>query len=243
MQHEFHREHHQRIARVLSAMDADYLLANEVFFGGGTAISLMLNEYRTSVDIDFMVASQKGYKAVRESVFDRGLSDFFKGGLVPPLARECRADSDGVRAAFNIDNVSIKFEIVRESRIELTGGMDQFLVPSLTPVSLFAEKLLANADRGNATGSQRKDILDLLAMQMEWGQIPEEAIKLASDAYGYRVIQDAYEKAMHTIENIDIASILESLDVLPRDRGRMVSVIESGQFSSLPELQRAPKPM
>ncbi|MFL9610988.1 nucleotidyl transferase AbiEii/AbiGii toxin family protein [Methylobacillus sp. Pita2] len=239
MQPEYHREHHKRIARILSSMDADYFLRNEVFFGGGTAISLLLNEYRTSVDIDFMVASQDGYRAIRESVFDRGLGDFFIGGVVPPLARDVRADIDGVRTAILVDGVKIKFEVIRESRIELVGGINEFVVPSLSRVSLFAEKLLANADRGNAADSQKKDILDLLCMQMEWGPIPDASIRLASNAYGYRVIKSAYEDAMNVIQSNNLPNILISLDILPKQRVRMISAIESGHYSILPELQRA----
>lgn len=239
MQPEYHREHHRRIAKVLSGMDAEYLMRHEVFFGGGTAISLLLNEYRTSVDIDFMVASKDGYRAIRESVFDRGLGDFFSGGIVPPLGRDVRADSDGVRTAITIDGVNIKFEVIRESRIELEGDINEFVVPSLSRTSLFAEKLLANADRGNAEDSRKKDILDLLCMQMEWGPIPDASIRQASNAYGYRVIKNAYEDAMKTIQSNSLANVLAVLDVLPKQRVRMISVIESGNFSALPEVQRS----
>lgn len=242
MAHEYQREHHKRIAAILSGMDAQYLLQNDVYFGGDTAISLLLNEYRTSVDIDFLVATQEGYRAVRESVFDRGLGDFFLGGAVPPLARDIRADSDGVRTAFAFDGINIKFEVIREPRIELVGYIDEFPVPSLSRASLFAEKLLANADRGNAADSQKKDILDLLCMQMEWGSIPDTSLRLASEAYGHRVIKSAYDNAMQDLQSGNLANILVNLDILPKQRVRMISAIESGHFSVLPDMQKVHAP-
>jgi len=230
---EYQREHHQRIARVLASMNPEFLLRNEAFFGGGTAIALLLDEYRISVDIDFMVASKAGYKALRESVFDHGLKEFFVDGLVPDQIRELRADSDGVRTAFVIDGLNIKFEVVRESRIALTGAIADFAVPSLSRVSLFAEKLLANADRGNAADSQKKDILDLLTMQMAWGAIPDESIQLAAEAYSYKVIQSAYDNAMSAIADYHLAEVFVSLGIQGRQRGRIISAIESGVYARL----------
>lgn len=52
----FKRPHHQRIAKVLEALDAAVLAGYGVFFGGGTAIALRYGEYRESVDIDFLVS-------------------------------------------------------------------------------------------------------------------------------------------------------------------------------------------
>ena len=56
----FERDHHNRIQLLLSALDAGFLTENECYFGGGTAIVLALNEYRESVDIGFLCASQAG---------------------------------------------------------------------------------------------------------------------------------------------------------------------------------------
>jgi hypothetical protein len=51
----FKRPHHQRIARVLAALDADLLHRHACWFGGGTCIALKQGEYRESVDIDFLL--------------------------------------------------------------------------------------------------------------------------------------------------------------------------------------------
>ncbi|MCW2313780.1 nucleotidyl transferase AbiEii/AbiGii toxin family protein [Rhodoferax antarcticus] len=52
----FERPHHQRIAQVLYALDAQLLRDKHCLFGGGTAIALRYGEYRESVDIDFLVS-------------------------------------------------------------------------------------------------------------------------------------------------------------------------------------------
>ena len=53
----FERSHHRRIATVLEALDAQKLADCECLFGGGTAIALAYEEFRESVDIDFLVSS------------------------------------------------------------------------------------------------------------------------------------------------------------------------------------------
>jgi hypothetical protein len=52
----FKRAHHNRIRALLAALDADFLSRNSCFFGGGTAITLALDEYRESVDQAYRAA-------------------------------------------------------------------------------------------------------------------------------------------------------------------------------------------
>ena len=56
----FKRDHHQKIGKVLLALNPENLKKSECYFGGGTAIALSLDEYRESVDIDFLCASITG---------------------------------------------------------------------------------------------------------------------------------------------------------------------------------------
>ncbi len=59
-----------------------------------------------------------------------------------------RADIYGVRAVIEMDGVPIKIEFLSENRIELSGSIHHaFGVPTLSRVDMYAEKLLANADR------------------------------------------------------------------------------------------------
>jgi len=62
----FERPHHQRIARVLQALDADLLRQHGCLFGGGTCITLRFGEYRESVDMDFLISNPTGYRELRQ---------------------------------------------------------------------------------------------------------------------------------------------------------------------------------
>ena len=64
----FSRPHHQRIAKVLEALDADLLQQHNCFFAGSTAITLRYGEYHESVDINFLVSDLASYPYLRNSV-------------------------------------------------------------------------------------------------------------------------------------------------------------------------------
>lgn len=179
----FKRPHHQTIATVLGAMNADFLRDAKCYFGGGTAIALLLNEYRESVDMDFLCADQEGYRKLRASVFANGLGELFPVGV--QTLRDVRSDRDGIRTILVVDGTPIKFEIVREARIELDGrSVPEIPVPCLTRNDMFAEKLLANADRYGDKAVMSRDLIDILVMEQHWGPIPSPAWDKASNAYG-----------------------------------------------------------
>ncbi|MFZ5755449.1 MAG: nucleotidyl transferase AbiEii/AbiGii toxin family protein [Pseudomonadota bacterium] len=151
----FRRLHHQRILRLLEAFDADRLRRADCFFAGDTAIVLQLGEYRESVDIDFLCASQTGYRQLREVVTERSLG--------PLLAR-----------------------------------------PVLSREDLYAEKLLANDDRGHAPETMSRDIIDLAMMIDGWGPLPAAALAKAEAVYGSTV-----RKRMHqAVERVSRPAVL-----------------------------------
>jgi hypothetical protein len=157
---EFRREHHRMIAEVLSALDGKFLARADCFFGGGTQIALAYGEFRESRDIDLLCGSRVGFRMLRETVNDRSLGAVFRRQL--PLAREVRADRDGVRTFIEAGDVRIKLEIVLEARIDLAGELDTALgVPVLDVTSRIAEKLLANTDRGLDRATRSRDLIDL----------------------------------------------------------------------------------
>lgn len=101
----FERPHHRRIATLLHALNSDVLQEAQCFFGGGTAIVLLLGEYRESVDVDFLCSSQDGYRLLRNTVTRHDL-----GGLLrePVLyVREVRADFYGIRTFMEIGGRSL----------------------------------------------------------------------------------------------------------------------------------------
>ena len=81
------------------------------------------------------------------------------------LVREIRADMYGIRTFLLVDDQPLKFEIISEGRIDLGGvATEPFPVRLLDRSSCFAEKLLANADRGRDESTRSRDIIDLAFM-------------------------------------------------------------------------------
>ena len=184
----FSHPHHQRILQLLSALDGEFLRQSECYFGGGTAIVMLLAEYRESRDIDFLCSSIEGYRAIRNVVFDHGLKTLFKQSIKE--LRDTRSDQYGVRSVLEVEGEGISFEIVREGRIHLTGeDQPSLLVQTLSRVDLFAEKLLANTDRFNDEAVSSRDLIDLAMMIKGWGRIPVEAWNKVEIAYGDSVVQ------------------------------------------------------
>jgi len=184
----FDRPHHQRIAKALQMFNSDLLEDAQCYFGGGTAIVMSLGEYRESVDIDFLCASQEGYRLLRNTI----TQDSFGSLLNEPIKhlRDVRADRYGIRTVLEVDGVGIKVEMVSEGRIELQGGVHPvYKVPTLLQESMYAEKLLANADRGLDKAMMSRDIIDLAMMVDHWGEIPESAWAKAKTAYGEHVVK------------------------------------------------------
>jgi Nucleotidyl transferase AbiEii toxin, Type IV TA system len=167
----FERPHQQRIEKLLHSLDGQFFQQARCFFGGGTAVSLLLGEFRESVDVDFSCSSTDGYRLLRTAVFDGTLNRLLNVPL--KLLRELRTDQYGIRTFVEVDGVPIKFEIVREARIELGGEvLGELGVPVLCRDDLFAEKLLANADRVNDRATFSRDAIDLAIMVTHWGPIP-----------------------------------------------------------------------
>lgn len=180
-------------------MDAALLEEAECYFAGGTAIVLALGEYRESMDIDFLTSSQSGYRILREKTFGGSLQGLFGPHAGVRQLREARSDQYGIRTQIGFDDVTIKFEIVREARTQLSGQMDATLsVPILSRDDMYCEKLLANADRWNDRSVMSRDIIDLCVMQSRWGPVPENVWRKAESAYGATVLT-SYDKAMAMI--------------------------------------------
>jgi len=197
----FERPHHQRIARVLSALNVELLAEAGCYFGGGTAIVLLLGEYRQSLDLDFLCASNEGHRLLRNTVSAHSLGALLKTPF--KLLREVRADRYGIRSVLDVDGVPIKIELVSEGRIALHGSPHPILqVPTLTREDMYAEKLLANADRGLDKSTLSRDLIDLAMMMEHWGDIPDAAWNKAKTAYGEQVVS-AFHAASRLLHNSD----------------------------------------
>ena len=134
----FERPHHQRVARVLRALDGELLRERRCLFGGGTAIALRYGEYRESVDIDFLVSDLPAYRQLRQALTGReGLASVTRPGAEPlnPIG-ELRADQYGIRTRVRVDDQPIKFEIVFEARIALEAPGADDTVSGAAPTVL-----------------------------------------------------------------------------------------------------------
>lgn len=225
----FDRPHHQRIAKLLACLNEDFLAQSGCFFGGGTAIALSLNEYRESVDVDFLCSSMDGYRELRDTINSASLGSILKAPV--ELAREVRADRYGIRTFALVDGVPIKFEIVSEGRIEVSGSMDSvFGVPTLSHEDMYAEKLLANADRCADRSVLSRDAIDLAMLIDHWGVIPDEAWAKTRRAYG-RSIDSAYARAIELVSEPDyLTTCLKKMQMEPA----LVERIPELLISSLP---------
>jgi hypothetical protein len=199
----YSRPRHVLVENILRSLDAAFLARARCYFGGGTRIVLDLDEYRESADIDLLCSSREGYRELRSTVRNDSLGDIASGRLA--LAREVIADRYGLRTFIDIGGDKIKFEIVNEGRIDLSGSPHSRLrVPCLDKVSCFAEKFLANDDRWNDEAALSRDAIDLAFMIEGWG--PAAALEgrtLARGAYGDSVEASAQAAARNLIRKKD----------------------------------------
>jgi hypothetical protein len=184
------RPAHRRVAEILGNLDAEFLLRAHCYFGGGTQIALANGEYRESRDIDFICSRPDGFRVLREAVLDSTLGPIFRRPM--GLARGVRADRDGIRTFIggNPGDPAVKFEILLEARIDVTGVTDRELgIPALDPESAVAEKLLANADRGLDEAFRSRDLIDLAFLAAAHGPATLRAgLSKAQAAYGAAVL-------------------------------------------------------
>jgi len=174
---------HQLIRDALLLMDGKWLMERRCWFGGGTAIVLLLEEYRRSLDIDFLCSDVDGYRALRSAAVEKGVRAFFREPV--EAVRDVRVDQYGIRAIARLRGQPFKFEVVRESRISVAGEMDPSLqVPTLTYSDMFAEKLLANADRCQDPSVACRDAIDLGMLLGKYRVIPPDAVAKSVAAYG-----------------------------------------------------------
>jgi len=199
----FSRPRHVLVENILHALNAAFLEKAQCYFGGGTRIVLDLGEFRESADIDLLCSSREGYRELRSTVSNASLGDIASGKLA--LAREVIADRYGIRTFVDFEGEKIKFEIVNEGRIDLSGSHHPRLrVPCLSKASCFAEKFLANDDRWNDEAALSRDAIDLAFMIEGWdAEAAREGCTQARGAYGDSVEASARAAARKLIEKKD----------------------------------------
>lgn len=212
----FERPHHQKILKALHAFDADLLTRAKCYFAGGTAIAMCLGEYRKSVDIDFLCADIEGYRLLRNTVSGNNLGKLIKPGTTDvAVVRDVRTDQNKIYTLLQVEDTTIKLELVKEGRVAIAGAMHPVLpVPMLSRTDLYAQKLLANADRGLDTATNSRDIIDLGMMIQGWGGIPHLAWYKAYAPYG-DVLYNRFQQSVGKIG--DLAYLRQCLRSMEMD--------------------------
>lgn len=193
----FERPHHQRIVRILQALDPQLLAEAKCYFGGGTAIVLQLDEYRESIDIDFLCSDKAGYRMLRNAIAPPTLGALLRTPV--KHVRDVRTLRDKISTFLEIDGTPVRIEFLLEGRINIEGAIDPLLgVPVLSRIDLYAEKLLANTDRALDRSAMSRDLIDLAMMIQTWGPIPAAALEKAEAAYG-KAIGDNYDRGLELL--------------------------------------------
>lgn len=220
---EFKRSEHQIIAEALGMMDHRFLAEKQCWFGGGTAIVMKFGEYRRSLDVDFLCADTDGYRELRTNAVANGVRAFFPEPV--EAVREFQIDQYGLRTVVRLKGQSIRFEIIREGRIKLQGHFDKDLnVFALVPQDMFAEKLLANADRCQDRATAYRDAIDLGILIDAYGEVPVEALGKAQTAYG----PDIQHKVAWVVNKLQDKDLLRNAaDVLQMDPNIAINALST----------------
>ena len=198
----FTRPWHRLVWQVLVSLNGDLLARAGCWFGGGTRVAMELDEFRESVDVDFLCESREGYRLLRGTVTRSSLGEIFTRTF--DLMRDVRADMYGIRTFLRVDGQPVKFEVIFEGRIPLAGETrSPFPVEVLGRPSCFAEKLLANADRGRDPSANARDVIDLAFMAANWSE-DDQLIGMATaqSAYG-NVVRRELDAVVSSLNDAD----------------------------------------
>ena len=229
----FDSEYHQEILHILDCLDSEIFLEVGAFFGGGTLITLLYEEYRLSKDVDFICPVGPGYKRLRKLVFEHNFkpSVLFADTTSLDFPRDLVANHYGVRFLVISNGTPVKFEIVAEARIDLEPPeeRDWLKVPCLSSVDRYAEKLLANADRWADSSIESRDLIDLAVLRLH-GEQSELAISKAEEAYPvleplrkslekFQGSSEYRDKCFSALEIRDRCLVINGIDLLAGDLG------------------------
>jgi len=195
----YKRDHHNKINSALHNFNDIFFTDHTIIFGGGTRIAMEIDEYRESIDVDIICPNSQSYKAARSEITNISLGRLVKKEF--KYLREIRADRYAIRTFIEIDKTPIKIEVISfaDYRLNSLINTDIFPIPYLDKSSCFITKLLANADR--ALQPPYKDIIDIIVMHMQWGEIPESAWKEAYRHYGDIPLQQLIATLEHLLSN------------------------------------------
>ncbi len=221
----FNRPHHRRISNLLNKVNVNLFSEVGCYFGGGTAICLLLGEYRESVDIDFL-CSKESFNKMRQIAY-AGVQSYFNDPI--KIFRDPHIDQYGVRFFVDLQdgNPPIKMEIVHEGFLPTLKAdeLDILGVKTLHRDDLMACKIMSTSDRGLDKVTKSRDLIDLLMLSQSYGGIPERVISKVETNYGTfssRLIQ-----AKKLLENLEYRNLcFKDLDVSEKAQHLVKSLSE-----------------
>lgn len=179
-------------------------------------------EYRESVDIDFLVSNRSGYQNLRHEITGKnGLSAIVRKGMKLSTVSPIKADQYGIRTMLEVGGSEIKFEIILEGRIQLEKSSESDRICGihcLTKLDMAASKLLANSDRWYDDSVFSRDLIDLAMLDIRRVDLIK-AFKKAIDAYGPSVERDLAKAIESLSERKDrLENCMEALkmDTVPK---------------------------
>jgi len=227
----FEMTYHQKIVTVLNCLRSDFFTEVSAYFGGGTLLTLLYDEYRQSNDMDFVCPVGPGYRQLRTEIYDKGFQAIFEDTSTIRLASEIRADQYGIRLAVGVEDIRIKFEIIAEARIIPEPPVFyEWSVPCLSFTDCCAEKLLSNADRWADTAVLSRDLIDLSVLRLQ-AEIPQTSIEKAEAAYpvinplkraikAFQAQSEYRDKCFSALQVKNKTSVLKGIELLSSDLSR-----------------------
>jgi len=230
---QFKLEHHNHILTILNSLNKQVFQKNKAYFGGGTLIALLYNEYRQSNDIDFICSvSSSGYKNLRSLIFDHSYQALFSNLNYISIGRSMM-DQYGIRMLIKIENsnIFIKTEIIAEGRFELEKPRyyQWTNIPCLSENDAITSKLLANSDRYIDDNILSRDLIDLAILRLNH-TFNKIAIDKAEQAYevirplkiAIQRFQERPEYRERCFEQLKISTqyypiIIDGIDLLATD--------------------------
>ncbi|MCZ2205448.1 nucleotidyl transferase AbiEii/AbiGii toxin family protein [Cylindrospermopsis raciborskii] len=228
---QFKLEHHNQIVKILNSLNTQVFAENQAYFGGGTLIALLYNEYRQSNYIDFICSVESsGYRKLRSLIFDNSYQSLFSNLEQISIGRST-TDQYGIRMLVKIGNNFIKTEIIAETRFELESPryFQWSNIPCLSHNDAIISKLLANSDRYPDANILSRDLIDLAILRVN-ASFSEEAINKAEQAYevirplkrAIQLFQNQPEYRAKCFEQLKISEhyypiIIDGVDLLATD--------------------------
>ena len=191
--------HHQEILSILQNLNSKYLEQEGILFAGGTRITLEINEYRLSDDIDFFCVNREAFKKIRDEISPHGdLSQIAKIQL--PLLREPRFSRESVQLILKTTDKPIKMEFILADELTAKKSLPQSLpVPHIDRDTCYTNKLMTLSNR--FADAPYKDFFDLLAMKDTWGSIPFSSIEDADKLYGLKSILGGFKNSFSNLKH------------------------------------------